>query len=66
MLEILINGEKVTAASDNLMALLEERFSQADKFAVAVNQVFIPRADYDNYRLSSGDQLELVMPMSGG
>jgi len=66
VIEIVLNGEVVQSETDSLVTLLEQRFSESDKFAVAINEMFIPKASYSERQLQNGDKVELVMPMSGG
>lgn len=66
MIEVIVNGVKESIEVSVLSQLLEQKVSQAEKFAVAVNEEFIPKANYDSVNLTDGDQIELVMPMSGG
>lgn len=35
-------------------------------FAVAVNTVFVPNTQYALHRLSSGDCIEIISPITGG
>lgn len=37
-----------------------------DGFAIAVNEVFVPRANYPATALRDGDHIELLVPMQGG
>ncbi|WP_185964472.1 sulfur carrier protein ThiS [Aliikangiella marina] len=66
MLEVVLNGEKVTVEVDTLNQLLTSLVKQTDKYAVAVNEEFVPKASYADFKLNNGDRVELVMPMSGG
>jgi len=38
----------------------------AAPFAVAVNTVFVPRGGYANHSLHDGDQMEVIVPVTGG
>ena len=35
-------------------------------FAAAVNTEFVPKSDYKEKRLQSGDEIELISPITGG
>ena len=35
-------------------------------YAVAVNTVFVPAAEYPRHLLQSGDQMEVISPVTGG
>jgi len=65
-IEILVNGEKIETEHHRLSLFIESRQMDEARFAVAVNQQFIPKAAYDSVELAAGDELELVVPMQGG
>lgn len=62
-----LNGEPRQLASP---CTLSEAIAQwqlpGGGFAVAVNEAFIPRADYADTPLQSGDRVEVLQPMQGG
>lgn len=66
MIEIILNGTKQTSSETNLSLFLLSRENQGANFAVAVNEVFIPKSNYTQIELKSGDHVELVVPMQGG
>ncbi len=66
MIELFVNGVKESVEASMLSQLLEDKVAQADKYAVAVNEEFIPKAKYATIALSDGDRIELLTPMSGG
>lgn len=37
-----------------------------DGFAIAINEVFVPRGSYSATELRDGDRVELLVPMQGG
>jgi sulfur carrier protein len=67
MITLTINGEPMSVAANQTLAdvlwLLEQR---PKKFAVAVNEQFIPKSGYQSTVLQSNDRIELVIPMQGG
>jgi len=38
----------------------------AAPFAVAVNTVFVPRGSYARHGLQEGDEMEVIVPVTGG
>jgi len=65
--EITVNGERREVAEAVTIAQLLEHFGLADKYvAVEVNRQVIPRARHAEYRLKSGDTLEIVTLVGGG
>jgi thiamine biosynthesis protein ThiS len=40
--------------------------SDRKRYVIALNQTFVPRSQYQNTRLTSGDIIELLFPMAGG
>lgn len=66
MIKIKINGEVTVVETNNLHQLLEQYQKQGANFAVALNELFIPKNNYMTTELKEGDQLELVTPMQGG
>lgn len=46
-------------------ALLEWSY-QSGTFAVAINQEFVPKSQYDTTFLKAGDRVDVVTPMQGG
>ncbi len=66
MIELVVNGQKLHTQAETLIALLKEQGVIDKKYAVAVNESFVARAQYHDCQLSSGDRIELVTPMQGG
>lgn len=67
MISISLNNEKKTVEKDILLsdALLTWGYGEG-KIAVAINQEFIPRSNYNQTVLSDGDQIDIVKPVGGG
>lgn len=67
LIEVVFNGDAMACKKgESLAALLERLGYQADNFATAINETFVPRSDYKNLQLQSGDAIEVVAPMQGG
>lgn len=67
MINIQFNGEPFSFNATMTLAELLQQQQPADQpFAVAINQTFVPRSQYDRHRVEDGDSVELVVPMQGG
>lgn len=68
MIEISLNNEKTMLPTDTSLAtaLATWRYKQQSTFAVAVNQVFVARDNYQQTTLNDQDQVDIVQPISGG
>ena len=66
----MIDGTLVTSQHNNLQDLISnsDSFSHllTKKYAVVVNQNFIPKTDYSMTRLHENDQVEIFVPIQGG
>jgi len=50
-------------------AFLSDAIGAADvkpPFAAAVNMQFVPKKNYANHALQAGDNIELIVPVTGG
>ena len=70
-LQLLINGKMQELQIDvSSVFLLQDLLSHlkivGPHFAVAVNQEFVRRAQYQDLVLKNGDEIEIVSPMQGG
>lgn len=67
MIEVFINGEgAVVDESQSLAAVLAAREYSCARIAVAVNNEFVARADYDSFFLKADDRVDVVAPVAGG
>jgi sulfur carrier protein len=65
--EVVLNGEVHTLAGDvRLTALFEQLKLRRGRVAVEINQVVIPKADWDAVVLQPGDTVEIVNFVGGG
>lgn len=62
----MINGAELSVASSELSKIIEEFGPAGDAFAIAINDKFVPKANYESTRLAHGDRLEILSPMQGG
>lgn len=67
MITVSVNGQHRQCEPQAPLAehLLAWGFA-CDKIAVAINGGFLPRSQYDEHRLSDGDQLDVLAPVQGG
>lgn len=67
MINIYLNMEQIQVeAMHSLSDVLIKQGYEGTSFAVAVNQHFIPRAQYKNTFFREGDYINIVVPMQGG
>ena len=65
--EISLNGERIATQAATLHALLLERgYDLKSAFACAVNNGFVPRPQWPERSLASGDRIDVVTPITGG
>jgi len=66
MIQLLVNGELTNCKETRLDDFLQKRNKEEASFAVAVNEFFIPKSEYQSVELKNGDNIELLVPMQGG
>ena len=65
--EISLNGERIATQAATLQGLLLERgYELKSAFACAVNNGFVPRLQWPERSLASGDRIDVVTPITGG
>ena len=66
-MNIIVNGESQSLESDaSLQQLLVMLGLDGKRIAVEVNRDIVPRSDYDSYKLSEDDTIEIVNAIGGG
>jgi len=66
-LNISLNGEAIETDAPTLQALLLARGYQLQgAFACAINNSFVPRPQWAERALQSGDRIDIVTPITGG
>lgn len=66
-MKILLNdSEHSMDEATSLSNLIKAHTNCDGTFAVAVNDTFVPRSEYENTILNDGDRVELLVPMQGG
>ncbi len=67
MIEIYLNGEKHSLSGSAYLSDLINHLQLQDKrIAVEVNLNVVPRSQFPQYTLNSGDQVEIVQAIGGG
>ena len=67
-MDVRINGEMRSVASSNVTELLTENAIDPTRrgIAVAINAALVPRSAWAKSILQTGDEIEIVRPLSGG
>jgi sulfur carrier protein len=66
-IELSLNGERISAEAATLQALLLARgYKLETAFACAINNSFVPRPQWPERVLVSGDRIDIVTPITGG
>lgn len=66
MITVYLNGKSHTTVPCNLSDFLCSNHYEGNYFAVAINEVFIPRELYNTQNLKTADRIDIVAPMQGG
>ena len=65
--KLIINGNNFFVLSETLSKVLHEiNISRSQNLAVAVNEKVIQKINWRNYKIKSGDIIEIVQPLKGG
>ena len=65
--KLIINGENIFVLSETLSKVLNEiNIIKRQNMAVAVNEEVIEKINWENYKIKSGDIIEIVQPLKGG
>ena len=65
--KLIINGENIFVLSETLLKVLNEiNIIKNQNMAVAVNEEVIEKINWENYKIKSGDIIEIVQPLKGG
>ncbi len=65
-LHITLNGQPMQLPAGATLADAARASGLQPPFAAAVNLQFVPRTQYPNTPLKTGDQVELISPVTGG
>lgn len=61
-----INGEETSADGITVSEYLKKEELSTERVAVMINGDILPKAEYDNTRLSDGDELDVIGFVGGG
>ena len=65
--KLIINGNNFFVLSETLSKVLHEiNISRSKNLAVAVNEEVIQKINWKDYKIKSGDTIEIVQPLKGG
>ena len=65
--KLIINGVNTFVLSKTLSKVLNEiNIIKSQNMAVAVNEEVIEKINWENYKIKSGDTIEIVQPLKGG
>jgi thiamine biosynthesis protein ThiS len=65
--KLIINGENAFVLSETLSKVLNEiNIIKSHNMAVAVNEEVVEKINWENYKIKSGDIIEIVQPLKGG
>ena len=65
--KLTINGENTFVISETLSKVLNEiNIIKSQNMAVAVNEEVVEKINWENYKIKSGDMIEIVQPLKGG
>ena len=65
--KLIINGKNTFVLSETLLKVLNEiNIIKNQNMAVAVNEEVVEKINWENYKIKSGDIIEIVQPLKGG
>ena len=65
--KLIINGKNAFVSSETLLKVLSEiNIINNQNIAIAVNEEVIEKNNWKNYKIKSGDIIEIVRPLKGG
>ena len=65
--KLIINGKNTFVFSETLLKVLNELdIIKSQNLAIAVNEEVIEKNNWKNYKIKSGDIIEIVHPLKGG
>jgi sulfur carrier protein len=65
-MRVTVNGEQREIHSGSVDALLGELEYEGTHFAIALNYDVLPRSQWAQTPLKSGDEIEIITPRQGG
>lgn len=65
-MRVIVNGEHREISAATVAALLRELDYEGQHFAVAVNLDVVPKTQWTQAVINSGDEIEIITPRQGG
>jgi len=65
-MRVIINGEQRDINASRVDALLSELEYEGTHFAIALNYDVLPKSQWAQTMLKSGDEIEIITPRQGG
>ena len=65
-MKVLLNGSSCSIENNCSVVALIKNLELNGKYAVEINQTIIPRSEYSNQKINSGDKIEIVHAIGGG
>ena len=65
-MKVLLNGSSYSIEDNCSVVALIKNLELNGKYAVEINQTIIPRSEYSNQKINSGDNIEIVQAIGGG
>ncbi|MEC7875179.1 MAG: sulfur carrier protein ThiS [Pseudomonadota bacterium] len=65
-MKVLLNGSSYSVKNNCSVDSLIKNLDLNGKYAIEINQNIIPRSQYSNKRINSGDKIEIVQAIGGG
>jgi sulfur carrier protein len=66
-LSVVVNGKKTILTQGlNLQQVLDKQGYKNEQVAIALNETFIARSQYQNTLIEANDCIDIVAPMQGG
>lgn len=66
MIKVFINNQLVELDSTTPLTAVVEKHTTGNAFAVAINEIFVPKTQYADTAINDGDRIEILAPMQGG
>lgn len=65
-MKVRINHVEHELPAGSSLCVAIETLQPRPPFAVAVNMIFVPKAEHDKTMLAEGDRIEVISPVTGG
>lgn len=67
-MNIFVNGKETSLEEDsiNALSLMNKLGYTSPYVALAINETFVPKSDWESYNIKTMDRIEVLSPMAGG